>query len=183
MVDVDGTICNNLPKACEFIHNEYGVRLSPTDVTEWEYTVEEAGVDLGDVFDHLMQEKAEWYMRQLHPIEGARRALDQLSNYGYELWIVTHRHAETHHLTQQWLSEQGFSYDNYVTDVPTNKGAVPGDVLIDDYHGNIRDAAEEGKVGILLDRPYNTLPKHDRAFVASDWAEVTKLLTQTSIQR
>jgi len=176
LIDVDGTICNNLPRGLEYVEDEYGIEVSPDDITEWEYQFDELGITLTDVFDYLMEERAEWYMQDLRPIESARNALDVLSSEGYEIWIVTHRHPETHHLTQQWLDEHNFTYDRYVSDVPASKSDVPGDVLIDDFHGHVHDAAEADMYGVLLDRPYNRLMDHKRSFVATNWEDIVDRL-------
>lgn len=180
LVDVDGTICDNLPRACEFVEVEYGIDLSPADVTEWSYQVDGAGIPLADVFDQLLTDRPEWYLSDLEPIDGARRALRTLSSEGYEVWIVTHRPSETHDLTRRWLSDVGITYDQFVEDVPSNKAAVPGDVLVDDFHGHVQDAALAGIVGVLLDRPYNTVPAHNLAVLADGWEDVTDLLLESA---
>lgn len=177
LVDVDGTICNDLPRVCEFIEAEYDRRISPDEITEWGYYIEDIDVDLESVFHRLFSTRPEWFLADLDPIPGSRRALDHLSDTGYEVWIVTHRPPETHHLTERWLADHGFAYDRFLTDVPETKADIPGDVLIDDYHEHIRAIVETGRPGILIDRPYNTAVSHDRALVASGWEDVIKFLS------
>lgn len=176
LVDVDGTICDDLPRVCEFIEAEYDRRISPEEITEWGYYVEDIDVELEDVFHYLFGNRPEWFLADLDPIPGSRRALERLSENGYELWIVTHRPPATHHLTERWLSDRGFTYDRFLTDVPETKADVPGDVLIDDYHEHVREVVETGRTGILMDRPYNTPLSHDRVVVASGWDDVLDLL-------
>lgn len=176
LVDVDGTICNNLQRACQFIREEYGKDIHPDEITEWSYRFEDVGIELADVFEYLLRERPKWYLQDLEPVPEAKRALADLSKSGYELTIVTHRPPETHHLTKQWLSEQDFTYDEFVEDVPDNKADVDGDILIDDYHGHVRNAAEANMYSILMDRPYNTVPSHRRATVATSWDEVVEIV-------
>jgi uncharacterized HAD superfamily protein len=178
LVDVDGTLCRNLPRVCEHVEVEYGLEISPEQITEWSYTFEEIGEEIEDVFDHLLSERPEWYLSELSPMEGARRGLRELKANGYEIWIVTHRPAETHHITEAWMDGHGLQYDRFVEQVPENKGDVPGDVLVDDYHGHVRDAVRKGKRGILIDHPYNRAPDHHRADVAESWREVADLLSE-----
>jgi uncharacterized HAD superfamily protein len=180
LVDVDGTICNDLPRVCEFIEQEYDRRISPEEITEWGYYIEDIDVDLESVFHHLFSQRPEWFLANLDPVAGSRSALERLSENGYDVWIATHRPAETHPLTERWLSDQGFTYDRFLTDVPDTKADVPGDILIDDYHEHIRDIVETGRRGILIDRPYNTPLSNDRAVVASGWDDVVEILSDDS---
>lgn len=180
LVDVDGTICDDLPRVCEFVEEEYDRRISPDEITEWGYHIEDIDVGLESVFHRLFTDRPEWFLADLDPIPGSRRALTSLSGSGYEVWIVTHRPPETHNLTERWLADQGFAYDRFLTDVPDSKAAVPGDVLIDDYHEHVRDVVEAGRSGILMDRPYNVPLSHDRAVVASGWDDVVELLADDS---
>jgi uncharacterized HAD superfamily protein len=172
LVDVDGTLCFNLPRLCEFVELEYGVEITQEEITEWSFQFEEAGVGIETVITRLFEERPEWFLTDLDPVPGAKQALDALAAAGHEIQIVTHRPAETHHLTQQWLDSHGMYYDGYVADVPDNKAAVTGDVLIDDFHGNVADAVDAGMHGVLFDRPYTERVGHEQATRVSTWADV-----------
>lgn len=175
LVDVDGTLCWNLPRLCEFLAVEYGIDVPAETITDWSYHFEEAGVGIETVITRLFEERPEWFLADLDPVPGARAALETLSAAGYDIWIVTHRPAETHDLTKRWLAEQGMTYDHYVTDVPETKADVPGEVLIDDYHGHVADAAQAGMTGLAFDRPYTESVDHDRAYSVSTWDDVLGL--------
>lgn len=177
LVDVDGTLCFNLPRLCEFVEREYGVEISREEITDWSFQFEEIDVGITDVITQLFDEYPEWFLADLEPVPGAREALDSLAATGHEIQIVTHRPAETHHLTQQWLDEQGMYYDGYVEDVPENKAEVTGDVLIDDFHGHIADAVDAGMQGILFDRPYTEEVGHEQAIRVSTWTDVIAALS------
>ncbi|WP_336328755.1 5' nucleotidase, NT5C type [Halovenus sp. HT40] len=172
LVDVDGTLCFNLPRLCEFLEVEYGIEITREEITDWSYQFEQAGVGIEEVITQLFEEYPEWFLADLDPVPGAGRALDSLAAAGYEIQIVTHRPPETHHLTQQWLDERGMHYDGYVEDVPANKAEVPGDVLIDDFHGHVADAVDAGMYGLLFDRPYTESVGHERMVRVSTWADV-----------
>lgn len=172
LVDVDGTLCFNLPRLCEFLEVEYGIEITREEITDWSYQFEEAGVGIEAVITQLFEEYPEWFLADLAPVPGASGALDSLAAAGHEIQIVTHRPPETHHLTQQWLDEQGMHYDGYVEDVPANKAEVPGDVLIDDFHGHVADAVDAGMHGLLFDRPYTESVGHERMVRVSTWTDV-----------
>jgi hypothetical protein len=59
--------------------------------------------------------------------------------------------------------------------VPDNKGALAGDALIDDYHGNIGDALSAGKTRVLMQQPYSDPAAVDGARVVDSWADVIRL--------
>ncbi|MFT4946415.1 MAG: putative HAD superfamily protein [Natronomonas sp.] len=172
LVDVDGTLCHNLPRLCEFVELEYGVEITREEITDWSFQFEEAGVGIEEVITRLFEERPEWFLADLDPVPGAGVALDALADAGHEIQIATHRPAETHHLTQRWLDEQGMYYDGYVADVPATKAEVSGDVLIDDFHGHVADAVDADMYGILFDRPYTEPVDHERAVRVSAWQEV-----------
>ena len=172
LVDVDGTLCFNLPRLCEFLEVEYGIEITREEITDWSFQFEEAGIGIDEVIAQLFEEYPEWFLSDLDPVPGASQALDSLAAAGHEIQIVTHRPPETHHLTRQWLDEQGMYYDGYVADVPANKAEVPGDVLIDDFHGHVADAVDAGMRGLLFDRPYTEPVGHERMVRVSTWTDV-----------
>lgn len=176
LVDVDGTLCWNLPRVCEFVTREYGVDVSPADITDWAYQFERIDVGIDDVIARLFEEHPEWFLADLDPVPGAHEALDALSAAGREIHIVTHRPAKTHHITRQWLDDNGFAYDQFVHDVPENKAEVPGDALVDDFHGHVADAVDAGMVGVLFDRPYSEPVGSERAMHVSSWDEAVDVL-------
>lgn len=176
LVDVDGTLCFNLPRLCEFVELEYGVEIAREEITDWSFRFEEAGVGIEEVITRLFEERPQWFLSDLDPVPGAKQALDALAAAGHEIQIVTHRPAETHHLTQRWLDEQGMHYDGYVEDVPANKAEVSGDVLVDDFHGHVADAVDAGMHGVLFDRPYTESVGHEQAIRVSTWTDVLDAL-------
>lgn len=174
LVDVDGTLCRNLPRICEYVDREYGLSVDPADVDEWAYEFEEIGTDIGEVAAHLLRNRTNWYVDDLDPLPGAREGLRRLSAAGLEITIVTHRGPAAHEATREWLEENDMVYDEFLEEVPPNKGAVPGDVLVDDYHGHVSDAVAEGKLGIVMDQPYNHRP--EGAHLVDSWEAVVDLV-------
>jgi uncharacterized HAD superfamily protein len=172
LVDVDGTVCRNLPRVCEFLGREYGVDVSPAEITDWRHRFDSIDRGVDDVIARLLDDQPEWFLSELDPADGAPAALDALAAAGYEIHIATHRPAHTHDITRRWLDDHGISYDHFVADVPANKAELPGDALVDDFHGNVTDAVEAGYVGVLFERPYSEPVQRPGAVTVSTWTEV-----------
>jgi 5'(3')-deoxyribonucleotidase len=175
LVDVDGTLCWNLPRVCEYLDTEYGVDIEPDAISEWSYRFEGIDAEIGEVIERMLTQRPAWFLSDLDPVPGARAALDAIGADN-EVWITTHRPPETHDLTRAWLADNGFSYDRFVEDVPGNKARIPGDVLVDDYHGNVRNAVDAGMLGVLFDRPYTEPVPGDRSVRVSTWADALEAL-------
>lgn len=172
LVDVDGTVCRNIPRVCEFIAREHGVEVSPAEITEWRYQFDSIDRGVDDIIARMLEDHPEWFLSDLDPAEGAPGALDALAGAGYEIHIATHRPAHTHDITRRWLDDHDIGYDHFVAEVPSNKAELPGDALVDDFHGNVTDAVEAGYVGVLFERPYSEPVQRPRAVTVSTWAEV-----------
>lgn len=181
LLDVDGTVCRNLPRICEHVNDTYGLSVTPEEVTEWSYHFEEIDQRIGEVADDLMRNKANWYIDGLAPLDDARVVLTELQEAGFEIVIVTHRLPETHEATRRWFDDHGIPFDEFVEDVPENKAELRGDVLIDDHHRQVEHAVESGKVGILMDQPYNQPVSHGRAVTVTSWIEIRDVLADQGL--
>jgi phosphoglycolate phosphatase-like HAD superfamily hydrolase len=178
LVDVDGVIADQLPRLCECLRAEYGVDVDPTDVDQWSYQLPDVDAHIGEVIDELHAERPGWFLEPMEPVPGVVDALDRLrDHHGHEVAIATHRPATTHDLTVDWLATHDVPYDHYVHDVPANKADLAGDVLIDDYHGNVADALAAGKHGVLFRQRYSDPSACPGATVATSWRDVVDALT------
>ena len=175
LVDLDGVVADNLPRLCTYLQDTYGHEATPADIDEWTYEVPEADGHVGGVIAELMADHAAWYLGGMEPCPGAADALDRLRER-YRVEIATHRIPETHDVSKAWLAEHGIVYDAFHDEVPNDKGALAGDALIDDYHGNVGDALSAGKTGVLMRQPYSDPTAVDGAHVVDSWADVTRLL-------
>lgn len=174
LVDVDGTLCLQLPRVCEYARTEYDLSLAPSDVTRWDHPLPELGEDrhIGHLIHELLDDHPEWFLSDLSPLDGAATALSRLRAAGHTVRIATHRTADTHHITRAWLDDNDIPYDEYVHDVPANKADLDGHVLVDDYHGHVADALAAGKRGVLMNQPYSDPTACDGAHVAGSWTDV-----------
>ncbi|CAI48237.2 HAD superfamily hydrolase [Natronomonas pharaonis DSM 2160] len=175
LVDLDGVVARQLPRLCTHLREAYDHNVAPDDIDEWSYDVPEADGHVGDIIQGLMRERPEWYFGGMDPQPGVADALSSLQSH-YRVEIATHRIPETHDISKAWLDDHGIPYDDFHERVPRNKGAVPGDALIDDYHGNVANALAAGKAGLLMRQPYSDPGACDGAHVVTSWDEVTRLL-------
>ena len=175
LVDLDGVVADNLPQLCTYLRETYNHDVRPDEVDDWRYDVPSADGHIGSVIAELMTDHPEWYFGGMDPQPGAPDALEALAD-DYRLEVATHRIPETHRVSKAWLDDHGVPYDTFHETVPDDKGALPGDALIDDYHGNVSDALTAGKTGVLMRQPYSDPDACDGAHVVETWDEVTELL-------
>ncbi|MES3516111.1 MAG: hypothetical protein PPP58_00440 [Natronomonas sp.] len=175
LVDLDGVVAEQLPRLCVYLDREYDLDIAPRDVDRWTYPVAIDGYDhIGDVIHELMWEHPEWYFSGMDPAAGVAETLSALSR-DYRIEIATHRVPETHDVSKAWLETHGIPYDAFHDEVPENKGRVPGDALIDDYHRNVANAIDSGKEGLLMCQPYSDPTVCDGAHVVDSWDDVRSL--------
>jgi phosphoglycolate phosphatase-like HAD superfamily hydrolase len=175
LVDLDGTVAAQLPRACEYLADEYGVHVRPAEIDAWSWPVPGHDAHIGEVVVELMEERPRWFLGGLEPYPGARAGLEALSAAGYDLHVATHRLPATHDISVEWLDAHDIPYDRFIRDVPADKGALAGAALLDDYHGNVADALAAGKAGVLVRRPYSDPAACEGAHVVDDWGELTAL--------
>ena len=169
LVDVDGTLCDNMPRLVDYVEREHDAALDPAAVTEWQYHVSEVGMHVGELIDDAMADHPEWFLRGMDPLPGAADGMARLRDAGYEVHIATHRPPATHDVTRDWLDDHGIPYDGYEDDVPRNKAELAGHALVDDYHRNVGDALAAGKAGALFRQPYSDPTPCDGALVVDSW--------------
>ena len=176
LVDLDGVVAEQLPRLCTHLRREYDHDVTPGDVDEWSYDVPGADGHIGDIIHELMADHAEWYFGGMEPAPGAGRTLSALSA-DYRIEIATHRTPDTHDVSKAWLDEHGIHYDGFHETVPRDKGSVPGDALIDDYHGNVANAIDAGKTGVLMRQPYSDPEACEGAYVVDSWDDVRSVFS------
>jgi len=176
LLDVDGTLCANTPRLIEYVRQECGVELSRDEITEWSFSIPNTEYDIGELLHRAIDERPEWFLLGMDPIDGAAEAARWLHSQGHEIRIATHRPPESHPLTTQWLDEHDIPYDEMILEVPQNKGRLDGDLLVDDYHVNVANALAAGKAGGLFVQPYSDPTACSAAVAAETWDEMLAAL-------
>lgn len=174
LVDLDGVVARQLPRLTAYLRTEYDLDVSPSDIDDWSYPLPDGDEHVGDVIQRLMRERPEWYFGGMEPADGVANALSDLRS-DYRIDIATHRIPKTHDVSKAWLDDHDIPFDAFHEEVPANKGSVPGDALIDDYHGNVADALAAGKEGVLMRQPYSDPSACDGAHVADTWDDVRRI--------
>lgn len=175
LVDLDGVVADQLPRLCTYLNDELGLDVAPSDIDDWSYDVPGIDGHVGTVITDLMTDHTEWYFGGMDPTPGVADTLSDLRSE-YRVEIATHRVPETHDVSKAWLDDHAIPYDDFHEQVPSDKGAVPGDALIDDYHGNVANALDAGKTGFLMRQPYSDPTACDGAHVVDSWDDVRGLL-------
>lgn len=170
LLDVDGTLCDNTPRLIEYINDECGIELTRESITEWSFSIPGTDLDIGELIERALDDRPEWFLLGMEPIDGAADAARWLSKQGHTVKIATHRPADSHPLTAQWLDEHDIPYDGIIEDVPQNKGRLDGDLLVDDYHVNVQNALAAGKSAGLFVQPYSDPTVCTDAVVAETWS-------------
>ena len=176
LLDVDGTLCANTPRLIEYVRQECGIELAREEITEWSFSIPGTDSDIGELLHRAIDERPEWFLLGMAPIEGATEAARWLHNQGHTIRIATHRPPESHPITAQWLEEHDIPYDEMIQEVPRNKGLLAGDLLIDDYDVNVANALAAGKAGGLFVQPYSDPSVCSSAVIAEDWSTMLSAL-------
>lgn len=176
LVDLDGVVAEQLPRLCTYLRREYDHDVDPVDIDRWSYDVPTADGDITQVIHELMSDQPEWYFGGMEPRQGVGDTLSELRSE-YRIEIATHRIPETHDISKSWLDDHGIGYDEFHDEVPRDKGALAGDALIDDYHGNVANALSAGKAGFLMRQPYSDPDACDGAHVVDSWDDVRTLFS------
>jgi len=169
LLDVDGTLCDNVPRLVEYINAECGTALTRESITEWSFSIPGTDRHISDLIEQALADRPEWFLLGMEPIDGAAEAARWIGEQGHTVEIATHRPPSSHSLTGQWLDEHDIPYDSIIQEVPRNKGLLDGDLLVDDYHRNVRNALAAGKAGGLFVQPYSDPSVCEDAVVAESW--------------
>lgn len=187
LVDIDGVLANTDARTIELANAEYGANATIDDADGWNATLPGTEYHFGEIIEDLEETQPERYYSGMDVIDGARDALTTLLDTGYEVVLATHRPPHIHEITKRWLTDNDIPYTEFVDDVPKNKGELTGDLLIDDYHVNVRRAATSGMPSILF-APPNTdpthHPDHDHISVAHNgWDDIREAIPNDMTDR
>jgi uncharacterized protein len=91
------------------------------------------------------------------PYPGAVEAITRWHEQGHYIHITSHRAADAHPHTAEWLDTIGLAHDDLhcSNDKITRCLELDIDVLIDDSPDNLRRAAEVGITAATLEHPWN----------------------------
>lgn len=171
-VDVDGVLADHLTPFVTDLEAETGFELRPEELDTWDLPLPGGETDLLTAVTRRLADPS--YIRRAPVVDGAVEGVERLRERDHEVVVTTHRPAHTHSVTREWLADNDIPYDEYLDDVPENKGEVGADLLVDDYHGNVRDAIDAGWAGLLFRQPWNRLyaAEFDHRQIVDSWEQV-----------
>lgn len=156
LIDQDEVLAETMAEMVLRFNKDHGTNYTIQDIKTW---------DLSESFVGL--EKALHYFRQegffysLKPTDGAIEVMEDLISR-YDVFIVTAGEPCSHGDKERWVKEYMpfFPIDNII--FCKRKGAVWGDVLLDDAPHNLNDFKDIG-LPVIFDRPHNkTVKDFDR---------------------
>jgi 5'(3')-deoxyribonucleotidase len=171
--DMDDTIEYLVPAWCEYLSNQYGLRVEASDVTDW---------DICKFFPHLTKEQifAPLWLPELwqrvKPREDAQRVLKQIIEDGHDVYICTNTHYAIAKDKFDNCLFKHFPYiDRHKLILTANKQMMRCDILIDDgTHNIIGDY-----IGILVDNPHNASfddSQYPNIYRVQTWDEIYDLI-------
>lgn len=164
-LDIDSVLADPMPIVCDEIYKKYGVRFEKRMVYQWDtekcvmhFTgVKMSGKDFLDLFTPTW---ARW--QEIKPLEPYARyvAMDLLaSGWADELDIVTYAAPETFEHKKLWVKKNIAASEKFnVVNSAEYKGwkySMPYDAFIDDCPHIVVGAQVAGRMGILVDQPWN----------------------------
>ena len=171
-IDIDGVLMANLKKFGE-IAEKYNI----TEPFDQEYNgiwkvKDEIGVPLGH---RIFVDNREEFLTTCEPLDDAVEGYNLLTEQ-YDCYIVTSRNENTKELTIQNL-EKYFDLSK-VEDVlfTKDKTEAPCNVLVDDYQKYVKQYMDAKRMGVLMNKPYNSKVRHNFPYSANNLIELNNLL-------
>ena len=185
-VDVDGVLADHVSAVLSRLRTEYeSVDRTKSGMNHWDEPLPELDTSLKQEINTA--ELDQDFVRDMPPIEGAVKATNILADQGHELVIVTARSEESLPVTHQWLEANCIPHnvEKSLSTRGQRKTISDASVLIDDFHGHVRDFADAGKYSILFIQPWNEayvskLTESQRIFSAEGWREVLHIIDSLS---
>jgi len=150
VVDVDGVLADQVSPVLARLNSEYGLNVTRDQIRTWNEPI--ADTDIKTAIESAQLDAD--FILAMKPIEGAREAMLELANE-HEITVATDRGPLAEDATVVWLKNNGIPYNRYVGTSQLGKGAIAGDILIDDYPRNVLRFIENGGLAILFDQPWN----------------------------
>lgn len=184
-VDYDGVIADTQGFVIDFVQREFGVELTREDFgwTDGRPALDvDLGVDVGGDFETFAASPD--YVAELEPLPGTSRALWCLAEDDrFEVSLATHRPPPVHDAIKRWLERNDLPPLTVLEAVPEVKAQTSPslDVLVDDYHGHIDAAAQNGLLGVHLTAAWESGElTREHAVAATTWDDaVAAILDHT----
>jgi 5'(3')-deoxyribonucleotidase len=149
LIDLDGVVrdfVGSLIRVYNRVHPDHQVKPVNSRKLEDFFPIGPA------IYNFMEPGFAEEIIENAHPLPGAVEALKRWKNE-YEIVIVTSQPDNIRALTYNWIGKY---------DLPTNevhityqKSTIAGLVLLDDFTDNLQEFADNGRLAVCMDQPWN----------------------------
>ncbi len=147
VVDIDGVACEHAKAICEWVSREYNIAVTVDDVTSWD-------PDFGPItFVKAVNTcyPNEEFILKMEVTPGFDSFLKQLSQKVI-VKFATARKKYAHEATRLWVNK---NFGEFETFFVKSKAELSCDFIVDDYLGEVIEAANTGKTSFLFSRPWN----------------------------
>jgi len=178
VVDIDGVACEHAKAICEWVSQEYDIAVTVEDVTSWDH-------DFGPItFVEAvnMCYPNEEFILQMNVTPGFDAFLKQLSQMMIVKFASGRKHG--HDATRSWVKE---NFGEFETVFVKRKAELGCDFIVDDYLGEVIEAAKLGKTCFLFSRPWNnnentknTIIGLSRVYFVESFNEIIATLDKTN---
>jgi phosphoglycolate phosphatase-like HAD superfamily hydrolase len=165
-IDIDSTLHHYWDQLRAVLLRRHGVDLPYELQTDWH--ISELPSD--DVFQAVLETHGRETVLAAEPYPGAVETVRGWHEAGHFIHITSHRAADAHDHTAEWLDRVGVPYDDLYCsyDKITRCVELEIDVLVDDSPANMRRAQQAGILPATLRHPWNAKLCEEPGYVCSD---------------
>jgi uncharacterized protein len=171
-IDIDSTLHPYWDQLSGLALSRYGVELPYERQRTWAIDA----LERAQLKAIVRESHSPGFVLAAEPYPGAVETITRWHEQGHFIHITSHRAAEAHPQTAQWLDRIGLPHDDlYCSDDKIARCLeLTIDVLIDDSPDNLRRAVEVGITAATLEHPWNRdVPD---IISAPDWATLAERL-------
>ncbi len=178
-IDFDGVLFDQAQHVRTRFQTIHGIQLGPPNEWPWDLTqhplVEQAGLTQEDTWQIFHAIHNDPTLHDADPLDPhAIPVLEQLTEAGHRVDIVTARSKESRAPTRTFLDRNQIPHRDLVMGARTKTGY---DILIDDLPQHVQKAADHGALALLMDQPYNqAYPADTNPYRVDGFQHVAQLL-------
>jgi uncharacterized protein len=174
-IDIDSTLHHYWDQFAAAAKRRFGVDLPYDQQVTW---------DIGQLRPEqvkacIAETHAEHNIARATPYPGAAEAIARWKVQGHFIHITSHRATEAHDVTERWLAQAGFPYDELYCsyDKISRCTEIGVDLLIDDSPVNLLQAIDQGIRAATILHPWNReLVEEEDVIAARDWPALEREL-------
>lgn len=170
-IDMDGVIIDTINFISREFTETFGSKVTPGDIVY--------GLNRLEGADRMFEEKGEYLLCSLDPMEHAVEAINSLGAR-HEIHIVSARFRMHYDATLEWIRKHGIKADEIIftegggkADICIRNGI---DLLIEDSLSNALEVSAAGIPVILLSTEYNRAEVPDNISYCDSWSDILPYL-------